>query len=172
MQLRTINRRLRWLLRWSLIAVAVLALGVWAASRWRMIAADAYWRGVSYTFLIRYGRVEYWGLTNYQLRASSWPRFQPAPRYTVLFSWQPIDNPEWWWSLRQRWPGQPIQAIIPLWWIALPSALAAAGLWRLERRFLHRGGLLCPRCDYDLAGLEEGRPCPECGLERAKKTGP
>ena len=169
MRLRAPLRKLRWLLRWSLIALIVLSFGVGLASRWGMIAADAYFRGTRSTFLFRYGRIEYWGYLPAPPPSPPLPglpagfRFPTGPRNTVFLTWQPINDPALWWSFRQRWPGQPVHAIIPIWCIILASALAAAGLWRLERRFLRRGGTFCPRCDYDLAGLVAGHPCPECG---------
>ena len=65
---------------------------------------------------------------------------------------------------------------IPLWFLMLALCVpmvVPAGAWcacqlydyyHRSQRSQRTGGLKCPECDYNLAGLPENR-CPECGLE-------
>ncbi len=67
------------------------------------------------------------------------------------------------WRLRwlPRWDAQPLSTWLwlPL-WIPIATLLAAAlAATRTQRSRPGR----CPRCGYDLRGLETGSPCPECG---------
>jgi len=43
-------------------------------------------------------------------------------------------------------------------WLVMLWGASAARRWRRRRRGW------CPRCAYDLAGLTQGQPCPECGM--------
>jgi hypothetical protein len=55
-------------------------------------------------------------------------------------------------------------AIVPLWMpalFALSISLAALGLDLLARRRARLN--LCPRCNYDRAGIAGDAKCPECG---------
>jgi hypothetical protein len=70
------------------------------------------------------------------------------------------DDPVAWWFESMSGPGGQVGTVgIPLW---MPlAAMIAAGAW-LAFQHRRRSGH-CPKCDYDLAGLEPGAPCPECG---------
>lgn len=63
--------------------------------------------------------------------------------------------------LRIFWTGLVVNvALLMSAWYGL--ALGVAGVRRLVRRPAHA----CRRCRYDLRGLPEGAPCPECGAAR------
>ena len=49
---------------------------------------------------------------------------------------------------------------VPLWFVALGTALAGFASWRVGRRAPKPG--LCPSCGYDLRATPER--CPECGF--------
>jgi hypothetical protein len=53
---------------------------------------------------------------------------------------------------------------LPIWWLGAP--ILVAGLFLATRYRAIKIGL-CPKCLYDLSGLEENAPCPECGTPRA-----
>jgi hypothetical protein len=53
---------------------------------------------------------------------------------------------------------------VPLWWLALPALLATLTAWRVDTLARRRARLnLCPKCNYDRAGIGAGAVCPECG---------
>lgn len=64
------------------------------------------------------------------------------------------------WPVLSRRPKNTVFAI-PLWMVALPSAVAAICL----ASGLRRRASQC-ECGYSLAGLPEEAPCPECGRAR------
>lgn len=51
-------------------------------------------------------------------------------------------------------------AAIPLWFLWLVAAVPTALAWRRRAR-VDPG--VCPACNYSLAGIPPGSPCPECG---------
>ena len=67
--------------------------------------------------------------------------------------------------LRPMWPG-----------FAINTVFYAVGLWGLftapfalrRRRRIRRG--LCPKCAYDLRGVESAHVCPECGVPVAPRS--
>ena len=57
---------------------------------------------------------------------------------------------------------------MPLW---VPALLLAIAVWRLDTLARLRAKLnLCPKCNYDRAGLAVGAACPECGLKPAESA--
>jgi hypothetical protein len=53
---------------------------------------------------------------------------------------------------------------VPLWVLVAASALAVGVAWRFDILARRRARLnLCPKCNYDRAGLAVGAKCPECG---------
>jgi hypothetical protein len=53
---------------------------------------------------------------------------------------------------------------IPVWWLIVPSVGTFAFAWRLDTLARRRARLnLCPKCNYDRAGLAKDAVCPECG---------
>ena len=86
--------------------------------------------------------------------------FSPAPAPFALgwrFSRQVYGKPN------QR-GGQETHWWIPLWPVPAVSLLVTAFTWRLDTLARRRARLnLCPKCDYDRAGLGVDVKCPECG---------
>ena len=54
---------------------------------------------------------------------------------------------------------------VPLWLLLLAALAPTALLWHRDRHALRRGH--CPRCAYNLTGLPDSSPCPECGASRS-----
>ena len=53
---------------------------------------------------------------------------------------------------------------IPLWIPVIACGAMTAAAWRLDALARRRARLhLCPKCNYDRAGLAAGAVCPECG---------
>ena len=70
-----------------------------------------------------------------------------------------------------RWwhrPGAGFFVVFPTWVPAIVAFALGGFLWRTHLRAIHRRARgLCPRCGYDLAGLEGASSCPECGSKPA-----
>lgn len=69
----------------------------------------------------------------------------------------------WFHYKRNSGPLRITQIAIPVWAVALIVAIPTAFLWWRDRRSADPGHC---RCGYNLAGLAEGTPCPECGAPR------
>ncbi len=65
------------------------------------------------------------------------------------FSWRPLVERFWWGG----------RVTVPLWTGCALFGIAAAAVWRRDRRWPPPGH--CRRCGYDLTGNVSGR-CPEC----------
>lgn len=101
----------------------------------------------------------YWG------RGSTPLRFR---RHLHKPGWQHGLNPAQPFQWAPRWGDAPNGfrvAVIPVWMVLLP-ALAPSAIrgWRRRRRRSHG---LCVRCAYDLRGVPDASPCPECGTPRS-----
>ncbi len=85
-------------------------------------------------------------------RSIHW-HFRVRPRYRI----------DWGWEWHSKRNGTKYHRIlyIPLWFPLLLIAAPTAWLWRTDRRIQP---WQCPKCRYDLRGLEGG-VCPECGRE-------
>lgn len=51
-----------------------------------------------------------------------------------------------------------------VWWSGVALMLVPLAGFALRRRAIRRG--LCAQCRYDLKGIAQDRPCPECGFVR------
>jgi len=59
---------------------------------------------------------------------------------------------------------------VPLWMPALGTLLGSAAAWRLDALARRRARLnLCPKCNYDRAGIAGDAKCPECGAMPASR---
>jgi hypothetical protein len=56
--------------------------------------------------------------------------------------------------------------VVPLWVPLTISFGATLAAWRLDALARRRAGLnLCPKCNYDRAGIAKDAVCPECGAK-------
>jgi len=142
----------RWIriAKWSALVLTVLllladVLSIWFAWYINGTRRDLFWVGQGcafFTFPL-----------DQPLKLA--PRVVGAHRFNsdVAFFWWPLDFG----------PGSN-RRTIPLWIPLVNAALAAAGLWWLDRMRLRRSIIgRCTACGYELAGLLRGAACPECG---------
>jgi hypothetical protein len=144
--------RIRKTIKWGGAVVTVLLVVVWIGSRW--LGADWHGMGSGYAMIVDgsliVARGESTDLTGLRVlhvrgikhRSLFAPFYlgQSAPRWSI---WVPL------WT--------PVAILI------LPTVAA----WRfdaLARRRERAARLnLCPKCNYDRAGIAAGAACPECG---------
>lgn len=99
--------------------------------------------------------------------ALGWQWHEPGLAPIAAARWGPFildrnDDPLEWWPMTERGPDGDGIAAVPLW---MPlGAMLVPGVWLAIHHRLRSG--CCPRCNYDLAGLDPSSPCPECGLAR------
>jgi hypothetical protein len=149
--------RIRKTVKWGGAVVTVLLVVVWIGSGW-----------ISRTWCFRSGRTlvveagELWCI--YPLKSS----FQLTPEEIEM-----LEGNNGWHSFRFFWSPQwdrnkvTTRVNCPLWIPILITILPTAIAWRLDalaRRRERAARLnLCPKCNYDRAGLAKGAVCPECG---------
>ena len=97
--------------------------------------------------------------------------FWTMPKFTPdRFKYDPADV-RWAWIIdSSASAGKLGLPLCPVWpGFMLDSVMlggAAWGIWQGReaiRRWVRRRRDQCPRCGYDLVGLPDGAPCPECG---------
>jgi hypothetical protein len=150
--------RIRKTIKWGGAALTVLLVVVWIGSGWcegRWIVTN---RG---SLGMLFGRLHVYGpnrLIDFPTDwpASSWPRGPLGPRFRLVLI------PAF--SLSRR------EAIIPMWIPPFASLAACGYAWHRDALARRRAGgrlNLCPKCNYDRAGLGAGAVCPECGTPSA-----
>jgi hypothetical protein len=155
--------RLRALCRWSLtagvlaLAVALLASAWCSASFYRL-------KGRSYLHV----DLDAGSLTvgaGFEGILYDLPKSKQPKDHTRI-SFETLGKPKLhWWFARESGPFWYKQSI-PLWTPLLVLAIPAQWLWLSHQRALKRDRAgRCPSCAYDLRGLPEGAPCPECGAK-------
>jgi hypothetical protein len=147
--------RIRKTIKWGGLALGLLLAGVWVRSEF---ATEAY---ITSRLEAGWDQGCVWMLPGPEVnRFRGYVRlanFGPRKRY-----WRPLisfHSPSWW-------------VIIPLWLPLAPTLLATAAAWRLDalaRRRARAG--VCPKCDYDRAGLASSAVCPECGMPSSGPEG-
>ena len=148
--------RIRKTIKWGGAAVTVPLVGVWVAS---------VWCGATCETDDQKGRVSGCAVAHGTLHAgliAKYDGFQPQP---AGWHWSVSSIPPGmsWWAVHVR-TGPDWFAELPLWIpvsLCLPPAAAAWYLDTLARRRVRLN--LCPKCNYDRAGLAAGTVCPECG---------
>ncbi|MEX2219112.1 MAG: hypothetical protein WD749_10175 [Phycisphaerales bacterium] len=130
----------RRLARWSATLLAAAVLLLWAANVPFYSGSDL---GPNWGWRMEHGRIT----LNRHATPQNPESFYIAPNSEALR-----------WGFGGRYGSSGWSVTIPLWAIFLPTAAAAALLWRRPRTPGR-----CRRCGYDLASLPAGAPCPECG---------
>ena len=142
--------RIRKTIKWGGAAVTVLLVVVWIGSgRWRVV----YCGGRTYS--LRHGCI-------YVDTLQAWESPYWPPGWYVDGGGRPM---EWWFQITSRaWYGGHVS--VPVWTLAAPAALVTCAAWRLDTLARRRARLsLCPKCNYDRAGIAGDGKCPECGSE-------
>jgi hypothetical protein len=138
--------RIRKTIKWGGAAVTLLLAVVWIGSGW--VELD-------------------WGLPNSQHYALSvgvfslWGPGGSSGGFDV--GTHPFELR--WWPQRLANPGFRILNL-PLWPLAVAFAAAQCTVWRLDVQARRRERALlnlCPKCNYDRAGIAADAVCPECG---------
>lgn len=165
---------------WVLIWIGVLAALLLVVSAWWSVefAQGSWW--------IKVGRGEIWVLDDPgMLFNGQSPRGLSGPRLNdkAGITWYAPDFEIYGWSNRWDWvfaahgergfgwAGGARAWDVVLWPFPLPLwTVGGLLLWwaRWSRIRAMRG--LCLKCGYDLAGLDAGAPCPECGGGRSLPT--
>ncbi len=144
--------KLRKTIKWGGAAVTVLLMVVWIGSGW-------YYRtwnpGRGYLLVVGGGcfgvtklPVALWGLTSVHLRFGNGTH----PFYM-----------EWWYRYSEATPAAEWQLLVPAWMLVVPSMMLSVSAWRLDTLARRARLNLCPKCNYDRAGLAKDAVCPECG---------
>jgi hypothetical protein len=146
------HSRIRKTIKWGGSALTALLVAVWITSRtWgvsvvsnggRFLWVDSGRVGIGY-------RIDF--------ANSSWRGLH----------WIPTGGePMYWWLESVRGPGFSVNRV-PLW---MPVCLCLYGTiqawrsdWRAARIQRSARLNLCPKCNYDRAGIAAGAKCPECG---------
>jgi hypothetical protein len=142
--------RIRKTIKWGGAAVTLLLVVAWIGSgRWRVV----YCGGRTYS--LRHGCV-------YVDTLQAWESPYWSPGWHVDGGGQPM---EWWFQIGSHaWYGGPGHVSAPLWTFAALAALVTGMAWRLEAAAHRRARVgLCPKCNYDRAGIAKDAVCPECG---------
>jgi hypothetical protein len=72
-------------------------------------------------------------------------------------------------SVEKLW-GVGRRVLVPFWLIALPVVASSAAAFVVDRRIKGRARInLCPKCNYDRAGIAGDAKCPECGAMPSSK---
>ena len=141
--------KIRKTVKWGGLAVAVVMLVLWAGARWRVF-----------------------GYYETKWAIGVWGQGVWCQRWHYVYDG--LDR-GWWtspalgWDVSQLRPRSTFEApytevYIPFWMLALGALLIAAGAWRLDVLAARRRRTgMCPKCQYDRAGLSAMSPCPECG---------
>jgi ssDNA-binding Zn-finger/Zn-ribbon topoisomerase 1 len=150
--------RIRTTIKWGGAAVTVLLVVVWIGSGWCGQDDLVLW-------------------SNTELRDHSWAsivhggfttgRWREEPfAFYLDVAWDlPPREPwrltllPWWFRSKFAW-----QVAVPLWPVVACAAACTLGGWCMDGRAAARmRAHLCPKCNYDRAGLVKGAVCPECG---------
>jgi hypothetical protein len=142
--------RIRKTIKWGGAAVTLLLIVVWIGSAlhgsgWLAVTGSFFW--------IERGHFVFGFDHSYADSDIKGWRFVPAE--------QPWG---WWWNLESA-PGTWVLTT-PLWFPALLCLSVAGVAWRLDTLARRRVRLnLCPKCNYDRAGIAKDAVCPECGAK-------
>jgi len=79
-----------------------------------------------------------------------------------------VDHPRiWGWQPLLKTSTVQTDYCVPIWGVVAVMTVFSIGMWRYDaiaRRRERAVGLnLCPKCNYNRAGLASGAKCPECG---------
>lgn len=163
---------------WGFVVVGVVVMGLswWSRGRDLTVFAGGYGRQVSMSLTS--------GGVQGQVINGAWAdptvlSFSDAPIRgpwefrTTLYNVQPVYR--WWgwaWFRSVQAKGSNTFAAVPLWVIAAAAGLCGGLLVHSGTRVRRRGrGNRCAGCGYDLAGLERGGVCPECGKGEPSEAG-
>jgi hypothetical protein len=165
---------------WTLLTLGVLVAGVWGASGWLWLTRRFDAMGANYTVAIQYGTLfcmrasdtdgrDAWNLERYGSSVWRWS-----------FGWgHDVKEPNAFhnfgavqFSRFSPSTGPALKRIELILW-PVPFLLWAAGMPLLHSGILARrraNAGLCKKCDYSLAGIAPGAPCPECGKASTEST--
>jgi hypothetical protein len=149
--------RIRKTIKWGGAAVTVLLLIAWLASIWRSFGVSTPAGG---SVSVRFGMLNFDGpMFGAGSRGGQWywgREHNPYPfQWTLYRGTEQSMNP----------PGAIYDDVgIPIWWLWGSTLLLAASAWGLDAIARRRARLnLCPKCNYDRAGIAGDAKCPECG---------
>jgi hypothetical protein len=140
--------RIRKTIKWGGAAVTVLLVVAWIGSRWRLFG----WAGGGRGWMVCSGRLCLTKNPDIVVYAPNGAFFQ-----TCDSTW-PFD---WWFSGRIDDPG--FEIWIPLWAPGMFILILTAVAWRWDALARRARLNLCPKCNYDRAGIAADAKCPECG---------
>jgi hypothetical protein len=150
--------RIRKTIKWGGAAVTMLLVVVWIGSRWRYVRWDA----SRWSVCLVGGGIDV-------LIDTDRPKLKDDPWQGVVLGWRAGLLSEA--AIGLHWTvllsAGPPQLFAPL-WIPCTAAFVITGFaWRLDslagRRERAARLNLCPKCNYNRAGLTAGMKCPECG---------
>jgi hypothetical protein len=144
--------RIRKTIKWGGAAATLLLVVVWIGSSWIWIDYD----GNSFDMSVDFGRISLTvcGDSNIDDHPGWYVRGAP-PKARGLFGW----------TFERIFPwADATRYYVPL-WAPTGLMLAMAGsAWSLDTVARRRARLnLCPKCNYDRAGIAADAVCPECG---------
>ncbi|HVU63664.1 MAG TPA: hypothetical protein VHC70_06795 [Phycisphaerales bacterium] len=147
------HSRIRKTIKWGGAAVTVLLVVVWIGSARWVVGRDAR-SPAGFDVVVMSGSVACGHL--------------PAFRFGGKAKWWIADGEGRVCWLPHREGGGPIWYVsLPLWPLVAAVGLASFTAWRLDtlaRRRERAARLnLCPKCNYNRAGLAADAKCPECG---------
>jgi hypothetical protein len=157
--------RIRKTIKWGGAAVTLLLVVVWFVSG----SFSATWGSkAGYKFDLIKGGVffAYSPATVDGASVIGWELSEVNPRFA---DWQWCD----WVPTCGRYSPLPgWYVLVPLLFLAAPCSLVTATAWRIDTLARRRARLnLCPKCNYDRAGIAKDAVCPECGCGGTSGSG-
>jgi hypothetical protein len=149
--------RIRKTVKWGGAAVTFLLLVAWIGSEFRLV--ELYQPRCRWYVILLKGALSFeFYVSTHPDATERWCSWQ-VPRLHVI---EQSGRGAWWWSSSLRDEFRIVY--VPLWMPVGACVIGAFPAWLLDaraKRRLRKG--LCPRCNYDRAGIAEEAVCPECG---------